>query len=201
CSAGIPGTCMSSSARGRASGSVAARRTTRSSPPSWSTGSTWATSSPASSAPAPPSRSETSRTSACTTSSVCSAPVARSTSSSRCICEPARAAFRRTAAGPWIAAGASAALLRAGARELVASLAMHASEQRYPVLRSKVDAAGEVFRGNRTQNLETLARLDKALARSRAGGGEKYVARHVGAGKLLPRQRIEMLLDRDAHFL
>ncbi len=78
---------------------------------------------------------------------------------------------------------------------------MHASEQRYPVLRSKVDTASEAFAQNREQNLGTLARLEQALAKSRAGGGEKYVARHVEAGKLLPRQRIERLLDRDAHFL
>ena len=78
---------------------------------------------------------------------------------------------------------------------------MHASEQRYPALRTKIDTASDGHRGNRTQNLETLAKLDKALAKSREGGGEKYVARHVAAGKLLPRQRIELLLDRDAHFL
>ena len=54
---------------------------------------------------------------------------------------------------------------------------------------------------NREQNLATLSRVEKALAQSREGGGEKYNARHLAAGKLLPRQRIELLLDRDAHFL
>src|SRR5690606_7251076 len=43
--------------------------------------------------------------------------------------------------------------------------------------------------------------LEKALARSREGGGEKYNARHEAAGKLLPRERVERLLDRDAWFL
>ena len=76
-----------------------------------------------------------------------------------------------------------------------------AHEQRYPVLRSKVDADADGYRQNREQNLASLAELDKALAKSREGGGEKYVTRHVQAGKLLPRQRIELLLDRDAHFL
>ena len=33
------------------------------------------------------------------------------------------------------------------------------------------------------------------------GGGEKYTSRHKAAGKLLPRERIELLLDRDAYFL
>lgn len=78
---------------------------------------------------------------------------------------------------------------------------MHGSEQPYPVLRTKVDATSEAFQKNRELNLATLAKLEKALAKAREGGGEKYVARHLAAGKLLPRQRIELLLDRDAHFL
>ncbi|MCZ7677704.1 MAG: hypothetical protein M5U28_02560 [Sandaracinaceae bacterium] len=48
---------------------------------------------------------------------------------------------------------------------------MHASEERYPVLRSKVDAASEAFGKNREQNLATLARLEQALAKSRQGEG------------------------------
>ena len=43
--------------------------------------------------------------------------------------------------------------------------------------------------------------LEKALAASREGGGEKYVTRHQAKGKLLPRERIELLLDKDSHFL
>jgi RHS repeat-associated protein len=38
-------------------------------------------------------------------------------------------------------------------------------------------------------------------AASRAGGGERYLARHRARGKLLARERIELLLDRDAPFL
>ncbi len=74
-------------------------------------------------------------------------------------------------------------------------------EQRYPVLSSKVDERGEAFLANREANLTSLAKLGAALEASRAGGGERYVQRHLDAGKLLPRKRIEMLLDRDAHFL
>ena len=33
------------------------------------------------------------------------------------------------------------------------------------------------------------------------GGGEKYVDRHHARGKLLPRERIELLVDRDSPFL
>ena len=39
------------------------------------------------------------------------------------------------------------------------------------------------------------------MASSREGGGEKYVKRHLDRGKLLPRERIELLLDRDSYFL
>ena len=43
--------------------------------------------------------------------------------------------------------------------------------------------------------------LDQLLAQSRSGGGEKYVVKHRQRGKLLPRERIEALLDRDSAFL
>jgi acetyl-CoA carboxylase carboxyltransferase component len=49
--------------------------------------------------------------------------------------------------------------------------------------------------------LEQLALVEVELDKARAGGGEKYNARHLARGKLLPRQRIELLLDRDAPFL
>ena len=78
---------------------------------------------------------------------------------------------------------------------------MQPQEQRYPVLPTKVDRGGETFTANRDTNLTSLEKLAGALAKSREGGGEKYVQRHLAAGKLLPRQRIELLLDRDAHFL
>jgi acetyl-CoA carboxylase carboxyltransferase component len=49
--------------------------------------------------------------------------------------------------------------------------------------------------------LEQLALVEVELDKARAGGGERYNARHLARGKLLPRQRIELLLDRDAPFL
>ncbi|WP_254716859.1 acyl-CoA carboxylase subunit beta [Actinomadura sp. WMMB 499] len=49
--------------------------------------------------------------------------------------------------------------------------------------------------------LGKLAELDAEHAKALAGGGEKYVARHRGRGKLLARERIELLLDRDSPFL
>ncbi|MBK7580296.1 MAG: acyl-CoA carboxylase subunit beta [Myxococcales bacterium] len=74
-------------------------------------------------------------------------------------------------------------------------------QQAYPVLRTKVDKKSAEFCANREKNLESLAKLAEALEKSRAGGGAKYVERHKRTGKLLPRERIELLIDRDAHFL
>jgi acyl-CoA carboxylase subunit beta len=69
------------------------------------------------------------------------------------------------------------------------------------VLPTHVDPASPSFVRNREGLLARLAEIDALLARARAGGGEKYVARHRARGKLLPRERIERLLDRDAPFL
>src|SRR5215470_6453728 len=46
-----------------------------------------------------------------------------------------------------------------------------------------------------------LTRLRSELRRSTEGGGEKYVKRHIERGKLLPRERVEMLLDEGSYFL
>ena len=69
------------------------------------------------------------------------------------------------------------------------------------VLQTRVDPASPAFVRNREGLLARLAEIAVLLARARAGGGEKYVARHKARGKLLPRERIERLLDRDAPFL
>lgn len=49
--------------------------------------------------------------------------------------------------------------------------------------------------------LERLRELEAQLEAARAGGGEKYVDRHRGRGKLLARERVELLLDPDSPFL
>src|SRR5262249_58931243 len=43
--------------------------------------------------------------------------------------------------------------------------------------------------------------LAAALHEATLGGGEKYTSRHRAAGKLLPRERVELVLDRDSYFL
>jgi acetyl-CoA carboxylase carboxyltransferase component len=49
--------------------------------------------------------------------------------------------------------------------------------------------------------LDRLGELDSAVRQSRGGGGEKYVTRHHARGKLLARERVELLVDRDSPFL
>ena len=54
---------------------------------------------------------------------------------------------------------------------------------------------------HRAAMLEKLAALDAEHAKAVAGGGEKYVDRHHARGKLLPRERIELLVDPGSAFL
>jgi acetyl-CoA carboxylase carboxyltransferase component len=49
--------------------------------------------------------------------------------------------------------------------------------------------------------LARLAELHAEQAKALAGGGEKYVKRHHDRGKLLARERIELLVDEDSPFL
>ncbi|HJK92025.1 MAG: acetyl-CoA carboxylase carboxyltransferase subunit [Sandaracinus sp.] len=76
-----------------------------------------------------------------------------------------------------------------------------AHAHRYPVLPTKVDRKSETFTSNRDAALTALAEIGAALAKANEGGGEKYTKRHVERGKILPRDRIELLLDRDSWFL
>jgi len=53
----------------------------------------------------------------------------------------------------------------------------------------------------RTAMLEKLDALDAEHAKAVAGGGQKYVDRHHARGRLLARERIELLLDEGSAFL
>jgi len=70
-----------------------------------------------------------------------------------------------------------------------------------PVLPDRVDRDAPDFVERRTALLEQLAEVEVQLALARAGGGEKYVERHRQRGKLLARERVELLLDSDSPFL
>ncbi|MGG8409101.1 acyl-CoA carboxylase subunit beta [Streptomyces sp. 12297] len=68
-------------------------------------------------------------------------------------------------------------------------------------LGTRIDPAGPEYGAHRATALERLAALDDEHAKALAGGGEKYTERHRGRGKLLARERIELLLDPDTPFL
>jgi len=64
-----------------------------------------------------------------------------------------------------------------------------------------LDTTSPVYQENRAAMEARLAELASEHAKALAGGGPKYVDRHHHRGKLLARERIELLLDRDAPFL
>ena len=70
-----------------------------------------------------------------------------------------------------------------------------------PVLADRLDRRAPETAANREAMLALLADLDTHLDAARGGGGPKYVERHRTRGKLLPRERIELLIDRDSAFL
>ena len=69
------------------------------------------------------------------------------------------------------------------------------------VIRSVIDGLSDSYRANYAAMAEAVGRLRGELKRSTLGGGEKYVQRHLERGKLLPRERVELLLDEGSHFL
>jgi acetyl-CoA carboxylase carboxyltransferase component len=70
-----------------------------------------------------------------------------------------------------------------------------------PLLRTRLDRNSPIYQANRAALVAQLAELKKLLEGARAGGGPKYTDRHHKRGKLLARERIELLLDRDSPFL
>jgi acetyl-CoA carboxylase carboxyltransferase component len=70
-----------------------------------------------------------------------------------------------------------------------------------PVLTSRVDPYDETYQANRQAQLALLTELDQQLELAIAGGGDRYQQRHRDRGRLLARERIELLLDPDTPFL
>ncbi|WP_067964269.1 carboxyl transferase domain-containing protein [Nocardiopsis trehalosi] len=69
------------------------------------------------------------------------------------------------------------------------------------MLTSAVDTGGAAFARNAEANRALVARLREHLAAAALGGPERARARHVERGKLLPRDRIDALLDPGSPFL
>ncbi len=69
------------------------------------------------------------------------------------------------------------------------------------VLKSAVDPRSEAFRTNAAAMAALVADLRAKVDGVRLGGGEAARRRHLGRGKLLPRERVRTLLDPGAPFL
>jgi 3-methylcrotonyl-CoA carboxylase beta subunit len=69
------------------------------------------------------------------------------------------------------------------------------------VLTTAVDPQGLDYERNDADHRSLVRELNERLGRAAAGGGEKSRARHVERGKLLPRERVDRLLDLGSPFL
>jgi len=69
------------------------------------------------------------------------------------------------------------------------------------VQRTTVVAPDDAARANRDAMQALVAELRERLAKAREGGSERARERHTKAGKLLPRERVERLLDPGTAFL
>jgi 3-methylcrotonyl-CoA carboxylase beta subunit len=68
-------------------------------------------------------------------------------------------------------------------------------------LETKVSTDSDEFRARAAHNRELAAKLRADVAEAAKGGPEKHRERHVSRGKLLPRDRVERLLDPGSPFL
>jgi len=70
-----------------------------------------------------------------------------------------------------------------------------------PVLDTKVVPDSDAFRANAAHNRTLVEQLRGEVARAARGGSDKSRERHQSRGKLLPRDRVERLLDPGSPFL
>ena len=69
------------------------------------------------------------------------------------------------------------------------------------VIATRIDPASPEFAENAARMREQVDELRAQLAAVRTGGGEAAVERHRARGKLLARERIDLLLDPDSPLL
>jgi 3-methylcrotonyl-CoA carboxylase beta subunit len=69
------------------------------------------------------------------------------------------------------------------------------------VIQTRLNPRADAFRANAERSRALVDDLRAQVARAALGGDEAARARHVGRGKLLPRERLERLLDPGAPFL
>ncbi|MEO3869294.1 carboxyl transferase domain-containing protein [Nonomuraea sp. B12E4] len=71
----------------------------------------------------------------------------------------------------------------------------------WPVLKSAAEPGSEAYKANAQLNERLAAELLERLAVTALGGPERSRRRHVERGKLLPRDRVDGLLDPGSRFL
>jgi 3-methylcrotonyl-CoA carboxylase beta subunit len=70
-----------------------------------------------------------------------------------------------------------------------------------PILDTKLNARSADFQANASAMRALVDDLNAQIAKAALGGGEAARAKHTGRGKLLPRDRVQMLLDPGTPFL
>jgi len=70
-----------------------------------------------------------------------------------------------------------------------------------PRIETKIATDSEEFRARAAHNRALVGKLRADVAKAALGGSEKSRERHVSRGKLLPRDRVERLLDPGSPFL
>ena len=70
-----------------------------------------------------------------------------------------------------------------------------------PILPTALSPDSDTFRANASHNRALVERLHADVAQAALGGNEKSRDRHTSRGKLLPRDRVERLLDPGSPFL
>ncbi len=68
-------------------------------------------------------------------------------------------------------------------------------------IESRLEPGSDTFRANSAYMQSLVEDLEEQAARIRKGGGEAYQERHRARGKLLPRERIDALVDPGSPFL
>ena len=70
-----------------------------------------------------------------------------------------------------------------------------------PALQSRISTDSEDFASKAAHNRALAQKLRDDVAKAALGGSERSRERHVSRGKLLPRDRVELLLDPGSPFL
>ena len=69
------------------------------------------------------------------------------------------------------------------------------------IIKTKINPRSLDFVENSARMEELVRDLNDQVERIKQGGGKRYQERHIARGKLLPRDRIDSLLDDGSPFL